>query len=321
MSNTADKVIKIALAEEGYLEKSKQAYNKSHNVLDSKEEGAGSDNYTKYGRDMHELYPKVMDFAAPWCDCFVDWCFYKAYGKTNAQALLGGDFNDYTRKSAQLYKDKNAWYTNNPQVGDQIFFKNKFGNIVHTGLVLKVEKGYVYTIEGNTSSAAGVVANGGCVRIKSYSLVYNRIDGYGRPKYDGPGDVKSIIGTSEQTVWHNLVEKLQKALNAEYDAQLEVNGVACSKTLSVTPTLNVSIRSTKPQTVKALQHLLSYWGYKCWADGDFYTATEKMVKSFQKDKVGLAKPDGELTAQKKSWKVLLNLQKPQKISVKIIQKT
>lgn len=308
MSDAIEKVINIALAEEGYLEKSKHAYNKSHKVLDSKEDGAGSDNYTKYGRDMYELYSEVMDFPAPWCDCFVDWCFYKAFGKTDAKALLGGDFNDYTRQSAQLYKDKNAWYTKNPQVGDQIFFNNKFGNIAHTGLVWKVDKGYVYTIEGNTSSAEGVVANGGCVRQKSYSLVYDRIAGYGRPKYDDLEDEVVVPETTEQIdTWRNLIMKLQKALNAEYDAQLKVDGIAGRNTLKATPTLNVRIRSTKPQTVKALQLLLSYWDYKCKADGDFYTATEKMVKSFQKDKVGMPNPDGEFTAQKKCWKVLLNL--------------
>ena len=42
----------------------------------------------------------------------------------------------------------------------------------------------VYTIEGNTSSAVGVVDNGGCVAKKSYSLNYTRIAGYGRPNYN-----------------------------------------------------------------------------------------------------------------------------------------
>lgn len=309
MSNTADKVIAIALAEEGYLEKSKSAYQKNKNVLDCKEEGAGSDNYTKYGRDMHEIYPAVMNFPAAWCDCFVDWCFYKAYGVANAKALLAGDFDDFTRQSAQLYKNKNAWHTNNPQPGDQIFFiDSATGKIGHTGLVHKVDKGYVYTIEGNTSSAKGVVANGGCVRAKSYSLTYNLIAGYGRPKYDGLGNVEASAGTPVQNdTWHTLVVELQKALNAEYDAQLVVDGVAGNKTLLATPTLSVRIRSTKPMTVKAFQKLLSYWGYKCYADGDFYTATEKMVKSFQAQKVGMARPDGEFTAQKSSWKVLLKL--------------
>lgn len=307
--NNAEKVIAIALAEEGYLEKSKSAYLKNKNVLYSKEEGAGSDNYTKYGKDMHELYPKVMDFPAAWCDCFVDWCFYKAYGVANAKALLAGDFDDYTLRSAQLYKNKKAWHTSNPQPGDQIFFiDSATGRIGHTGLVYKVSGGYVYTIEGNTSSALGVVRNGGCVRTKSYSLSYKNIAGYGRPKYDGTDvvDNASQSGTSNSK-WNDLVAELQKALNAEYDAQLVVDGIAGKKTFLATPTLSVRIRSTKPKTVKAFQALLSYWGYKCLVDGDFYTATEKMVKSFQRDIVKLANPDGEFTAQKKSWKMLLKL--------------
>ena len=45
---------------------------------------------------------------------------------------------------------------------------------------------YVYTIEGNTSVASGVIANGGGVCRKKYSLSYNRIYGYGRPEYDEP---------------------------------------------------------------------------------------------------------------------------------------
>lgn len=42
---------------------------------------------------------------------------------------------------------------------------------------------YVYTIEGNTSGANGVIANGGGVCKKKYRLTYNRIAGYGRPDW------------------------------------------------------------------------------------------------------------------------------------------
>ena len=168
MSNIVDKVLAVALAEEGYLEKSRQAYKSNHDILDSKEDGAGSDNYTKYGRDMHKICPSVMDFPAKWCDTFVDWCFCKAYGVEQAKALLGGGFNDLTEASAQLYKNMNAWHTKDPQIGDQIFFKNKKGKICHTGLVHDVTEGYIYTIEGNTSSAWGLVSNGVCVKKKRY---------------------------------------------------------------------------------------------------------------------------------------------------------
>ena len=172
------KVIDIANAEIGYLEK------KSNKNLDDKTANAGSNNYTKYGRDMHDLYPSVMDFPAAWCDAFVDWCFYKAYGTSTAKSLLCGNYDDYTVSSAQMYKNKGAWYKSNPKKGDQIFFTNASGGICHTGLVVDVTSTNVVAIEGNTSSTAGVVANGGCVRKKTYSLTYSRIAGYGRPAYE-----------------------------------------------------------------------------------------------------------------------------------------
>ena len=50
-------------------------------------------------------------------------------------------------------------------------------------IVYNVDLKYVYTIEGNTTSAAGVVANGGCVRAKNIYLLIKKIGGYGRPKY------------------------------------------------------------------------------------------------------------------------------------------
>lgn len=206
MAKYVESVIKIAENEVGYLEK------KSNKDLDSKTANAGDKNYTKYGRDMHKIYPSVMDFPAAWCDAFVDWCFYKAYGIANAKGLLAGDFNDYTVASAQLYKNKKAYYKSCPKVGDQIFFNNGT-RICHTGLVYKVDKTYVYTIEGNTSSERGVVANGGCVAKKKYKLNYARIDGYGRPKYD----VKPAVSYYKKYTGISLkIDTVFKAIGAPY---------------------------------------------------------------------------------------------------------
>ena len=188
---TPDKVLAIAAAEVGYLEKSKKAYEADPDVLYDKTKGAGSDNYTKYGREMHEVYPQTMDFPAAWCDCFVDWCFYKAYGVTTAQNMECGNFDDYTVNSAQMYKNKGAWYTT-PEIGDQIFFKNST-RICHTGLVEEVKDGRVYPIEGNTSDKSGLIPNGGCVARKSYDLNDPCIAGYGRPLYDKPESVQAYI--------------------------------------------------------------------------------------------------------------------------------
>lgn len=210
------KVVDIALAEEGYLEKKSNAY------LDDKTKNAGSANYTKYGRDMHALYPEVMDFPAAWCDAFVDWCFYKAYGVTNAKKLLCGNFDDYTVQSAALYKKKNAWYKT-PEVGDQVFFTNSSGGICHTGLVVKVNKSkrIFWTVEGNTSSAAGVVANGGCVRKKSYEFDYVRIAGFGRPPY---GQVSGYVVPEFADGLDNLISQAQIHLNNFVNAGLAIDG-------------------------------------------------------------------------------------------------
>lgn len=237
MANTVDKVIAIAKKEIGYLEKSKSAYNANPAILDYKTEGAGSDNYTKYGRDMHKVYPSTMDFPAAWCDCFVDWCFMQAYGVSNAQALLGGKFDDYTINSAGLYKKMNAYYTTKPKIGDQIFFKNSKGKICHTGLVYKVDKSKVYTIEGNTSGGSTVVSNGGSVAMKSYALTYARIDGYGRPKYE-TSQKSGLIETSTEIAIPTLkkglkgpeVGKLQSNLNKLINANLDVDNDFGKKT-------------------------------------------------------------------------------------------
>ena len=190
--NTPDKVLAIAAAEVGYLEKSKAAYQADSNVIYDKTAGAGNDNITKYGKEMHDIYPAVMDFPAAWCDCFVDWCFYKAYGVTTAQGMIGGSFDDYTVNSAHMYINKGAWYTENPLPGDQIFFTNGT-RICHTGLVEEVKNGRVYPIEGNTSDKNGLIPNGGCVARKSYALNDPCIAGYGRPCYDKSESTQNYV--------------------------------------------------------------------------------------------------------------------------------
>lgn len=190
-----NKVIAIAIAETGYLEKSKSAYQKNPDILNEKTAGAGRDNYTKYGKEMHKIYPFVMDFPAPWCDCFIDWCFQKAYGVTTAKSLLGGNFDDYTVASAGMYAKHNA-LNKAPEVGAQIFFtrNGQASGCYHTGLVIAVaaDGKTVTTIEGNTSAVgSGIEANGGCVAKKTRSVNANTL--FGHPNYnDG-------YGTSDKT--------------------------------------------------------------------------------------------------------------------------
>ena len=235
MAYDINKVINIASEEVGYLEK------KSNSSLDNKTNNAGSNNYTKYWRD---IYPSYQGQA--WCLCFVIWCFVKAYGTANAKKLLcmENGYTFYTPTSANYFRNKKQWHTS-PKVGDQIFFKNS-SRICHTGIVYKVTSSTVYTIEGNTSGASGVVANGGGVCKKSYALNNSRIAGYGRPNY-------GVVASSS-------------------------NNTTSSKGF-------LSKGDTGVEVVELQQKLISL-GYNCGAsgaDGDFGDNTYNALLQFQKD--------------------------------------
>lgn len=183
MSNV-DKLIATARGEVGYCEKA------TNSNLDDKTANAGSGNYTKYARDLDTRFSGFYNGRKnghAWCDVFVDWCMVETFGITYAKKLLcqpSESLGAGCKYSMQYYQKKGQFYES-PKIGDQIFFFEKDGDgIAHTGIVCNVSSTYVYTIEGNTSSSSGVVANGGCVAEKKYKLSYERIAGYGRPDYD-----------------------------------------------------------------------------------------------------------------------------------------
>lgn len=175
------KALEIALGEVGYMEKA------TPDQLDDKLANPGSANFTKYARDIDEipLFYQGHKQGYPWCDVFVDWCFIQAYGPDRAEHMLcqpRWSKGAGCSHSMEYYNKKHRLATA-PMVGDQIFFQSD-GRVCHTGLVTAVDETPVYTVEGNTSSEEGVVANGGCVRCKSYPLSSPAIAGYGRPDYD-----------------------------------------------------------------------------------------------------------------------------------------
>ena len=268
--NTAKEVISLALAEVGYLEK------KSNSQLDSKTANAGKNNYTKYARDLDAiagLYNGKKN-GFPWCDVFVDWLFVKSFGEKTAKKLLcqpDKSLGAGCGYSADYYKKKGQFHTKDPKPGDQIFFLDSAGDVAHTGIVYKVDNLYVYTVEGNTSTTAGVIANGGGVFKKSYAINYNRIYGYGRPDYD----------------------------SVEYDGQETNKG-------EFTVEMRVLKYGSKGDDVKALQILLMGNACPCgkWgADGEFGIATENAVKQYQQKKKlqfdGIAGPQ--------TWRSLLGV--------------
>lgn len=190
MGYTAAQVIAIAKSQVGYLEKASN-YN-----LDSTTGNAGYSNYTKYARDFDQKWTSFYNGkkqGAEWCDMFNDWCHVMAAGgdPEAARAVLcqpAKSAGAGCYYSAQYYKAAGRWGST-PQLGAQIFFRN----FAHTGLVYAYDSTYVYTIEGNTSSASGVVSNGGGVAMKSYRRTSSDIDGYGYPKYGTSGESTTTV--------------------------------------------------------------------------------------------------------------------------------
>lgn len=178
-----EKLLQTARAELGYLEKA------SNKWLDDKTANAGSGNWTKYARDLDNLgyIFNGKKNGYDWCAVFVIWCFVRTFGAETAMQILGLPQKSLAagvRYLAQYFKNAGRFYTKDPQPADVIFFYGANTSVwAHTGIVEKIESGRVYTIEGNTSGASGVVANGGGVADKSYALTYSKIACYGRPDW------------------------------------------------------------------------------------------------------------------------------------------
>ena len=211
MSSAAE-VIEIAKAEAGYLEKA------TNEQLSDKTANAGSGNYTKYAHDLDNIpgFYNGRKNGYPWCDVFVDWCFYKAFGVDEAKRLLcHGTSGAGCTYSAGYFAAAGQFYSS-PKPGDQIFFGTGLSYCYHCALVYDVDDTYVYTIEGNTSSAAGVVPNGGGVYMKSYRLTHSSIVGYGRPLYNESEDVMTGKEIYEALMEYTATLQLPDDLKEEY---------------------------------------------------------------------------------------------------------
>jgi len=266
---TPNAVIAVAIGELGYHEKASSV------ALDDKAANSGSNNFTKYARDFDQKYPnwfngKKQSYA--WCDVFIDWCFLTAYGYENALRLLcqpeksAGAGCTY---SLQYYRNKGQFHTEGPMPGDQIFFGTSLGNSTHTGLVEKVENGYVYTIEGNSSDQV-------CRRY--YALTDSCILGYGRPAYDQVA-ATPLAPTEYVNVLLPVLRRNMIALSiAAAQLLLIRHGYSCGG-----------------KVVDGVEEL----------DGVYGSGTEEAVRSFQRAK-GLS-ADGLISAD--TWAALLGVKK------------
>lgn len=260
-----EKLIDVAKAEEGYLEKSLSAYENNPNIVWDKVKGAGYENVTKYWEEVRKSFQWDNQ---PWCQCYVYWCFMKCYGADLAQRMLyltpdlwtiGESWkNFYTPNWSDNFKANGASVqSSQAKVGDIVYFKNA-KRVHHTGIVIDVERysdgtGKLTTIEGNTSSESGVVSNGGAVRIKKYAMTRSGIDSvawYGRPNYELAEDDDPTDETTDVTL--KVLER------------------------GVTP--------KKTREIYTFQILMEYYGYYgMTVDGSYGNGSETACKRFQKD--------------------------------------
>ena len=297
-----DNVINVASEEVGYLEKSWAAYNENPDVIYDKTAGAGSDNVTKYAKEMDDLEvyngPK-QGYA--WCKVFVDWVLTTALGLDRAGQLLYG----WTAGVTQAYNwfRDNGQIANTPKIGDLIIF----GDCDHIGIVVDYDDSRVYTIEGNTSGATGLVANGGGVAQKSYSRWSSYIKCYARPEYDGePGptppepptpsgdpqiaDIQQWLRDAygldvnvdgyygPQTKMY-LTMAYQMELNAQFGYDLDVDGIFGQDTYNHTPIVGYGAEG---DITRIIQSMLYCRGYNPnGIDGIYGSDTKDAVMTFQ----------------------------------------
>ena len=158
-------------------------------------EGPGE--YSKYG----EWYGLPNSY---WCDMFVSWCAMRG-NVPAAQFPRHCSCTEHVKLFAKMGRYQESMARGNsyiPQQGDVIFFYNNTrypsGSVKnHTGLVLYVEDGYVYTIEGNalanrldlsydivSEQRVDAMEPPDYVTVNRYPLDAPRIHGYGIPAYD-----------------------------------------------------------------------------------------------------------------------------------------
>ena len=151
-----EKVIEVAKSDLGYLEKALK-YKNNKEILYDKTKGASDENTTKHWFEIKQEWQ-----GQPWCAIWICWVFTRALGEKRAKELLKHYPYTYCPTMSGLFT-----LHANPKVGDIVIFERN-GIFVHTGLVIAVDGDKFTTIEGNTSGASNIVANGGGVCQKTY---------------------------------------------------------------------------------------------------------------------------------------------------------
>ena len=154
MTTSASAVIKKAESQLGYHE----GYSNGH-----------WNNNQKFSDQVPGL--EWSDWQA-WCATFVSWCAMKA----DAADLFPRTASCLTGVSWFRQRDRFSYY---PAVGAQVFFGHNGGT--HTGIVVRYDGTYIWTVEGNTNSNGSPEGDG--VYAKKHRRRDDYVYGYGYPDY------------------------------------------------------------------------------------------------------------------------------------------
>lgn len=263
---TAKAAIGIALAQDGYLEK------KSDSQLTNKTANAGKNNYTRYEKEVFGTNGNY------WCASFISWVFWMLCNKNKTEAkkvCLTLTRGAETFRQAFI---KAKRYGSAPKLGALVFFSGtRHSGANHIAMVYKYDSKYVYTVEGNTSSDAGVVDNGGAVNCKKYLRTNSKILGYGYPNYDSNSSTSSTTKKKYSGEFPKLPER-------GYFKNGDVNSEVCKLKKFLNWYGNYKLTETNKnyldKTVAAVKDFQKKTGLK--ADGEFGSKSLAKAKSITK---------------------------------------
>ena len=288
-------LLAVALSQLGYTEGNYDgAYGGNEN---------GNDNYCEYNYNMGSFGVGYGGIDYPWCASFVSFCLLQSDNhdqrkiadwcrKNEGDAKYIWREVSCNRWAKQLracgyFKDSESFggdYV--PIPGDLIYFTEDRKLESHIGIVIYSENGWVYTVEGNTSSATGLESNGGGVYFKSYPLGSSYIRGYGILPYKANSSIAHIDYSGNRPSAGRYISTTEKCIYLSETAStydyvlpknsfLEVTEVVSNGRLKVIANINgkavtgyIKNNSDKVIQISARDIPTSYepieytWGYK-----------------------------------------------------------
>lgn len=266
---TAKAAIDIALAQDGYLEK------KSDSQLTNKTANAGKNNYTRYEKEVFGTNGNY------WCASFISWVFWMLCNKNKTEAkkvclTLTRGAETFRRAFIKAKR-----YGSAPKLGALVFFSGtRHSGANHIAMVYKYDSKYVYTVEGNTSSDAGVVDNGGAVNCKKYLRTNSKILGYGYPNYDSDSSTSSTSTTSKKKYSGSFPKLPTRGYFKNGDVSAEVCKLKKFLNWYGNYKLTETNKNYLDKTVAAVKDFQKKTGLK--ADGEFGSKSLAKAKSITK---------------------------------------